>query len=73
MLDESLFETFSRGYDPPCSVIEELISKGSPQVQEALRTALEDVSGTALNDMDTDARAVIVLIKRGRRGIRAGR
>lgn len=57
MLDEDLFETFSRCYDPPYAVIEDFIKNGPPQVQEALRSAVENVPETVLNAMDADARA----------------
>jgi len=66
MLEPDLFNAFSRSYDPPYWIIEDLLETGSNAVKTALASAIEAVPSTAIRDMDRDARAQSEVVFRTR-------
>jgi hypothetical protein len=57
MLGRDLFNAFSRSYDPPYWIIEDLLEAGLDSVRTDLASALEAVPSVAISHMDPDARA----------------
>jgi hypothetical protein len=59
MLAKALLDAFSRSYDPPHWVVEDLQHSDDPEIRAAVNEALEAIPTSAVNELDDDTHATL--------------